>query len=186
VRYFFERLQQREATVKHHNGIQLFAVGEKTKKEIERFGWAVAALPETFNAESLLEAMDTTAIAGKHFLIPHGNLGREILPETLRHCGAEVDVVTAYQTLKPSTSDIVHLEQLLLKKEIDVITFFSPSSVKNFLDSVPYFIQEDCLIAVIGPTTAQAIEEHGLRVDVIAEQATAESLVMSIAQKFEQ
>jgi uroporphyrinogen-III synthase len=40
------------------------------------------------------------------------------------------------------------------------------------------------VIAVIGPTTADAVKETGLEVDIVAEQQTVESLVHGIKDHF--
>jgi uroporphyrinogen III methyltransferase/synthase len=38
------------------------------------------------------------------------------------------------------------------------------------------------VVAVIGPATAKTAEEHGLHVDVLAAEASAESLVAALAE----
>ena len=70
---------------------------------------------------------------------------------------------------------------MLQNGEIDIITFTSSSTVKNFVqlvgrESVP----EGVKIACIGPITAQTAEEHGLKPDIVAEEYTIEGLVQAI------
>jgi len=183
VRYFFGRVETHGTVSEVLGGIALFAVGEKTKKAIESFRREVLWVPETFNAESLAKSFRNEEVAGKRFLFPRGNLGGETLMEKLRALGAMVDAVTVYRTVKPSASDVERIKPMIDQKQIDVITFFSPSSVKNFLEMMPGFEQGRVQIAVIGETTAQAVRQQGLRVDVIAPKATAESLAYSIARE---
>jgi len=183
VKSFIGRVELRGKASEILNGIKLFAVGEKTRKTIESYQCKVASVPETFTAESLAKSFVKEEIAGKRFLFPHGNLGRDVLIEELRKMGAEVDAVTVYQTIKPSAQDADRIKQMLANKEIDVITFFSSSSVKNFLELLPNFEQNSIKIAVIGQTTARAVRECGLHPDIIAKEATSESLAISIAQR---
>ena len=67
----------------------------------------------------------------------------------------------------------------MIQDGIDVVTFTSSSTVRNLVT----LLGEDStqlsssLIACIGPVTAKTAEEMGLRVDLIAENATVEGLV---------
>ena len=71
-----------------------------------------------------------------------------------------------------------------IENKIDIATFFSPSSVRNFLEILGVETVQHALIAVIGPTTAEAVKEAGLEVNIVAKQQTAESLVHGIVEHF--
>lgn len=52
--------------------------------------------------------------------------------------------------------------------DFDMLVFFSPSGVHSLLHNFPDFQQGDLSIATFGPTTAQAVRDAGLRLDLEA------------------
>jgi len=138
----------------------------------------VDVVPENFVAESLIESIEK--IKGQRFLLPRAKVAREILPEQLRKMGAVVDVVPAYQTILPSPSTSA-LEKRLKEGSIDVITFTSSSTVKNFLTLMGDKSEiKKAKIACIGPITAKTAQDAGLNVDIMPEQYTVSSLLDAI------
>ncbi|MFZ6846791.1 uroporphyrinogen-III synthase [Undibacterium sp. RuRC25W] len=53
------------------------------------------------DSETLLEVLDTDALAGKKVLIVRGNGGREFLSDALRSAGAEVQLLSSYERMTP-------------------------------------------------------------------------------------
>ena len=62
----------------------------------------------------------------------------------------------------------------------DAVLFTSSSTVRNLVGIAgkPHM---STIVACIGPQTAKTAEEHGLRVDVLAEISTPEGLVEALA-----
>ncbi|WP_353189714.1 uroporphyrinogen-III synthase [Pandoraea pnomenusa] len=54
-----------------------------------------------FDSEALLEQLNLTALAGRRVLLVRGDGGRELLADTLRANGAQVDIVSAYTRRAP-------------------------------------------------------------------------------------
>ena len=52
--------------------------------------------------------------------------------------------------------------------DFDMVVFFSPSGVQSLLKNFPDFKQGKMAIATFGPTTAKAVKEAGLRLDLEA------------------
>lgn len=52
--------------------------------------------------------------------------------------------------------------------DYDMLVFFSPAGIASLLKNFPNFEQGDIKIACFGPTTAKAIKDAGLRLDVEA------------------
>jgi uroporphyrinogen III methyltransferase / synthase len=71
---------------------------------------------------------------------------------------------------------------MLTNGEIDIITFTSSSTVKNFVKLIGASVPEGVKIACIGPITAQTVEEYGLKPDIVAEESTVEGLVTAISE----
>ena len=78
------------------------------------------------------------------------------------------------------------LEKKILDGEIDAVTFTSSSTVDNFVGMFDQHRPEDLLakvrIAVIGPSTAEAANRRGLKVDVMPSEASVEALAQEIVR----
>ncbi len=64
----------------------------------------------------------------------------------------------------------------------DMMIFFSPSGIVSLKENLPDFEQGDMKIACFGPTTAAAIKEAGLRLDLEAPTSEAPSMTMALEQ----
>ena len=163
----------------------VFAVGEKTRHAAEQFGIPFAAMPEVYDAKHLAIALARTDVRGKRFLFPKGNLASNVISFALLEHGASVDEVIVYETVQPPAENIDTVRRMFEHKEIDIVTFFSPSSVSNFLATIPGELLTDAVIAVIGQTTAAAARNLSVPVHIVAEHATSAYLVTSIVRYYE-
>lgn len=68
----------------------------------------------------------------------------------------------------------------VLKKEYDVICFFTPSGVKSLFDNVPRFQQNGTVIGAFGNNTSKAVEEAGLTLTIKAPEPQAPSMVAAL------
>ncbi len=68
------------------------------------------------------------------------------------------------------------------KFDYDMLIFFSPSGISSLLKNFPDFKQEDIKIGCFGPTTAKAVKEAGLRLDIEAPTAEAPSMTAALDQ----
>ena len=144
-------------------------------------------VPERYQAEGILESLNSDEMRGKNVLIPRAAKARDVLPETLRQWGAGVDVVEAYRTSAPAF-DPREVRQRLERGDVDMVTFTSSSTVSNFvqlcgggsLDS----IVRGVAIASIGPITGKTIEELGGAVTVLARESTIDGLVDAMIEYF--
>ena len=65
-------------------------------------------------------------------------------------------------------------------KDYDMLVFFSPAGIKSLLESVPNMEQGDRFIASFGSTTAQAVHDAGLRLDLEAPSPGVPSMTMAL------
>jgi uroporphyrinogen III methyltransferase/synthase len=99
-----------------------------------------------------------------------------------------VHEIPAYETLKAveNTDDLV---QKLKDNQIDLITFTSSSTVKNFKALLPpddfKTLMQGVVIASIGPITSDTAEELGFEVQITAESYTIPGLVEAILQNYQ-
>lgn len=180
---FLERLRIGGKAVESIRSLQVGAIGPETAKRLASAGITASLVPERYQAEGILDAVKPGAVRGRRILIPRAAEAREILPETLRAWGATVDVVVAYRTELPDV-DTAPLAEILRRRGIDVITFTSSSTVKNF---VRLFgggnlaeIAGGSVIACIGPITAGAVEQAGGRPEIVAAEYTINGLTRAI------
>jgi uroporphyrinogen III methyltransferase/synthase len=179
VRFFVEAASRAKALPALR--ARVVCVGPATARAARGLGLAVHLVPaKRFDAEGLLEAIRSAfPISGQRVLLPRAAAARNLLPEALRRDGAAVDVVAVYRT-EPARGDPAVLSARLVRGEIDALTFTSPSTVRHFLgvlDEAARRAARRCVVAALGPVTAQTLGEAGLAPDVVAERAEASALV---------
>ncbi|MFM8551460.1 MAG: uroporphyrinogen-III synthase, partial [Nitrospiraceae bacterium] len=184
IRPFMERLSGQGLDSRALSGIRIGCIGPRTAQELARYGLRADLIPSTFQAEGLVEALQASGVSGKRVLIPRAAVARELLPEQLRALGAEVSVVTAYQTVSPP-ADRAWLKELLRQGAIHTITFASSSTVRNFsqfFDSRQEMqsLTAGTAVACIGPITAQTAADMGIPATITADANTIPALVQAI------
>lgn len=186
VARFFERLAFHDLDLRELHGIRIAAIGEVTAREIEKRGIKVELLPGDFRAEGLIELFKSENLNGKRILIPRAREARDILPLTLGEMGAQVDVVTAYESRMPGKRKTEKIKKMLSTGEIDVITFTSSSTVRNFFAAAGTFkpASGKPLFACIGPITEKTLSEAGYETDIVPAEYTVEKLTDAIAFYF--
>jgi uroporphyrinogen III methyltransferase/synthase len=185
IRCFAARAAERGRSLAELSA-KVVCVGPKSAEATLREGLFVNTIPaERYDAEGLLEAIAKhLPPAGRRFLLPRAAIGRETLCDGLRAAGAEVDAVTVYHNVPPD-ADGPALRQRLRDGELDVLTFTSPSTVRHFLALLDDESREAagrCLVAAIGPVTAQALRQEGLAPNVVPERASAPALVETLVR----
>ena len=110
----------------------------------------------------------------ERFLLPCSDMYKEGLAEAMESEGLSFDKAIIYRTLSSDLSDMKK------KFDYDVITFFSPSGVKSLFDNFPKFKQNTTRIAAFGKTTAKAVQEHGLRLDIEAPLPELQSMASAL------
>lgn len=183
VQRFLQRLRNKGKDLRELYGIKIGAIGAKTAKQLEHAGISVDEVPSDFRAEGLIEIFSGTDVKGKKFLIPRAKAARTILPDTLRNMGAQVDVAPAYETVAPEKNERDAVKRLLKDGKIDVITFTSSSTAKNFFEQIGS-IPRDTVIASIGPITAKTVKELGYDTEIMPDKYTVEDLTQAISDYF--
>ncbi len=195
VRFFFRRcrLLGRQPSVL---GSRCAVAGEATRAALQEEGVHGAFMPRQSSAAALATEMSgemateiSGELAGKQVLLPRSDLAGDELPTALRAAGARVTAVVAYCTAAPESLDAGALG-LLRRGEADALAFFSPSALHHLArdlgSEAMRALEGRVALAAIGPTTAAAIRDAGLRVAVEAPKATADSLVAELERYFAQ
>ncbi|MDI6783057.1 MAG: uroporphyrinogen-III C-methyltransferase [bacterium] len=185
VEKFFDRLAEKKLDCRQFKNAQLAAIGPATAEALKEKGFIADIVPSEYRAEGIIEAFAPLDLSRKKILLARALEARDILPEQLKQRGAKVDVVPVYKTIKPVGAQRAAPDKL---KSLDVITFASSSSVRNFVEmfSKEEFkeIISSAAIAVIGPITAQTARELGLPIAIEATEYTIPGLVTAIRTYF--
>ncbi|MFH0812132.1 MAG: uroporphyrinogen-III synthase [Pseudomonadota bacterium] len=187
VNFFFQRLKKKGRDYHSLHNIRIGAIGPRTAEQIERFHLPVDIIPNEFRAESMVDALEKDGISGRRFLLPRAEKAREVLPEEIKQRGGYIDVVTAYRTSK-GEGNVQEIKVLFQKRLIDVVTFTSSSTVKNFVDllsggTLPDLIK-GCVVASIGPVTAKTAASLGIKTDIMPEEYTIQGLTEAMVDYF--
>jgi uroporphyrinogen III methyltransferase / synthase len=178
VHLLFEAMaaQGRDARALANAGVA--AIGSGTEAALAAHGVIADIVPERFVGEELVEALAKLELDGKPVLVARAAEARELLPDALRKQGAQVDVVTLYETVaEPPDPDAVERA-----READFITFTSSSTVRNYMEATGNGIPKGARVVSIGPVTSEAAREAGLEVDVEAERHDIDGLVEALLQ----
>jgi uroporphyrinogen III methyltransferase / synthase len=187
VRFFLDRLETLGMDLRVLKGLRIGVIGPATAQALKAYHLRPDLVPEQYQAEYLLEALSEIPLRHKKVLVPRAAQAREVLPDGLRQLGAEVTVVSAYQTL-PADSAGAGLEEALSRGEVDCLTFTSSSTVIQFLALFPrqkiLQLLKKVTIACIGPITAKTARDNGLSVSIVAEEYTIPGLVQAIERYY--
>ena len=161
-------------------------VGPATRGKAVEAGFAVAHMAQSHVGVALADELGTR-LRGKKILLPRSDRANPDLPSALIAAGAKVTEVVAYRTLRTAEADQERLARVV-RGEVDAILFFSPSAVQSFLEAAGRkqfeALQSRVAIAAIGPVTARALRGSGLTQIVVAEEATADSVVRGLSSFF--
>jgi len=187
VKFFFERLFAKGMDVRALHDLKTATIGPATSKKLLGFGLNSDIIPQTYRAESIVEAFMKKEVNGEKILLPRAKEARPVLPVELGKMGADVDEVAAYCTKKvPDRANL--LIKKLQEKKIDLITFTSSSTVKNFRDLLPSenlkTLMAGVTIASIGPITADTAIKSGFDVHIVAKTFTIKGLCEAICEYY--
>lgn len=188
VHYFFEWLKKYKIDIRKFAQAKIAAVGPKTGEALLERGILVDQQADRYDAEGLLEKLESFVKAGEHVLLPRGDLARSILPEQLQERGVHAEEISVYETIIANNQDPLVIDWLQ-EQHIHMLTFTSSSTVTNLIKVLEHHGVEDPIslmkqypIASIGPITSNSLRKLDLKVTVEAEEATIESLTAAIIQ----
>lgn len=165
------------------------AIGPATESALKDIGLHVDLVPSEFVTAAFIKAFADRlhgSMKGVKVFLPRGNMAKPDLPDALRSYGCTVVELIAYRNVPGS--GVEPLVQAIAAGEVDVLTFASSSSVKNFINgaeslrkgAVGFDYTTFPKVFCIGPVTAATAKEAGLPVAAVAEHYDAEGLLRSI------
>lgn len=164
---------------------RLAAIGPATAGALNDRGLQADFVPDSYVAEEVAAGLPLTA--DDRILLPRAEGARPVLPADLKARGAVVDEIHIYQSVP---AEVTVEAERRLQVGVDALTFTSPSTAEAFTGAVrragldPRDLAGDPLVACIGPITAEAADQLGYHVSVVAEDYTAEGLVAALASHY--
>jgi uroporphyrinogen III methyltransferase/synthase len=165
-------------------GLKVAAVGGVTAAALREWGIEPDLVPADEQSASGLLAdwppFDEVLDPINRVFLPRADIATDTLVAGLQEIGWEVDDVTAYRTVR-AAPPAAPIRDAIKNGSYDAVVFTSSSTVRNLV-GIAGKPHTSTVVACIGPATAKTAEEHGLRVDVLASEPSAASVVDSLAE----
>ncbi|MFC4224148.1 uroporphyrinogen-III synthase [Lysinibacter cavernae] len=169
----------------HHNavippGTKVAAVGETTAAAFAAAGYTVDITPLRENtAYGLLEEWHEIREGSPlKVLTLRSNTAVPVLTKGLLALGHDVTQVVAFRTVGVPVTD--RIREDVASGKINALLITSGSVAEQVREQFPN-LPEGTLLACVGPQTKKDAEARGLRIDVVADERTTESLVNAVA-----
>lgn len=184
VRAVREKLEEYGLDARSFAGLKIAAVGEGTASALLAFGVRADLAPTGEQSSHGLLAewppYDELLDPINRVFLPRADIATETLAAGLAELGWEVEDITAYRTVRAAPPPATTREAIK-SGGFDAVVFTSSSTVRNLV-GIAGKPHPTTVVACIGPQSAKTAEEHGLRVDVLPEESTLESLATALAE----
>ena len=149
--------------------MKYFCVSEQTANYLQKY--IVIRKRKIFSGQRT--AKDLMELIKKHktekFIFPCSSIRKNDIPNFLKENEYTYVEAIIYETAASDLSDLADVNY-------DIIAFFSPSGIQSLLRNFPDFKQNNTRIAAFGPTTAKAVTDAGLLLDIQAPHPNAPSM----------
>ncbi len=171
VDHFFRICQ--EAKLEMPAEMKYFCISDQTANYLQKY----IVLRKRKLFVGLRTAADLFDVIKKHkgekFLYPCSDIRKDDLPEFMRANNLKFTEAVIYRTVASDLSDLSDVKY-------DCLAFFSPSGISSLFVNFPDFVQDGTRIAAFGPTTAKAVRDAGLILDIEAPMPNAPSMTGAI------
>ena len=173
VDHFFRIAEEMRITVP--DTMKYFCVSEAIAFYLQKY--IVYRKRKIFFGKSRFD--DLLEVIEKHnkekFLLPLSDMYQESIPNKLNKLKVNFKIAILYRTVASDLSDLSDVNY-------DVLVFFSPSGINSLLENFPDFKQNNTKIAAFGHTTAKAVKDANLRLDIQAPMPETPSMTMALDQ----
>ncbi len=173
VDHFFRICEELRITVP--DSMKYFCISESTAYYLQKY--IVYRKRKIFYGNGNFSDLMDLIIKHKEetFLVPLSDIHKKEIPKTLKEQKIKFTKAIIYRTICSNLTD-------LPISDYDMLVFFSPSGIKSLKQNFPKFKQDSIKIASFGNTTACAVEQAGLRLDIKAPMPEAPSMTMALDQ----
>ncbi len=153
--------------------MKYFCISDQTSNYLQKY--IVIRKRKIFSG--LKDTKDLLEIIKKHknekFLFPCSDIRKNDIPDFLRENGFNFTEAIMYHTVAADLSDLKNVYY-------DILAFFSPSGINSLFVNFPDFKQNNTRIAAFGPSTARAVKDANLFLDIEAPLPNAPSMTGAI------
>ena len=173
VDHYFRMCQEMRITVPET--MKYFCISESTAFYLQKY--VLYRKRKIFHGKQTI--FDLMEVIKKHkeetFLLPCSDVHKEAIADELEKQKIKFAKAVMYKTVASDLSDLANVNY-------DVLVFFTPSGIKSLFKNFPKFKQNKTRIACFGSTTAEAVKEAGLKLDIHAPTPKAPSMAMALEQ----
>jgi uroporphyrinogen III methyltransferase/synthase len=164
---------------------KLCAIGPVTREELQKKGLRVNLMPAVYSTEGLRELFSEIKVRDRRIVFIRSSEGNKEIIRFLEGKGALVKDIVIYQLGRKDITEFKNLLEGLVRYKPDYIIFTSSLTFEIFFELSKELKREKEIfrgakIAAIGDLTAETITKEGLKVDIVAEKGTFESLLNEI------
>ncbi len=164
------------------DGVQVLAIGPKTKKALEAHAIWAKMVPSTYSSEGIVKEF---SFPRRHVEVLRSDHGNPVLIKGLEAGGAIVHETILYDIVPLRGEAQEALVREALAGRIDAFTFTSTMTAKSLLlEAESMGVLEPLKealnskkVAAIGNPTAGFLKESGIRVDVVPRNFTFEEMI---------
>jgi uroporphyrinogen-III synthase len=171
VDHFFHICQ--ELKIETPADMKYFCISDQTSNYLQKY--IVIRKRKIFTG--LKDTKDLVEIIKKHknekFLFPCSDIRKNDIPDFLKENGYIFTEAVIYHTVASNLADLTNVYY-------DILAFFSPSGINSLFVNFPEFKQNNTRIAAFGATTARAVRDAGLVLDIEAPLPNAPSMTGAI------
>ena len=171
VDHFFRMCEETRVNVPE--SLKYFCLSESTAYYLQKY--VVYRKRKIFHGKQKFE--DLIDVIRKHknekFLLPCSDIHKRNITDLLEKYNIKFTKSVFYRTVCSALSDLANVNY-------DMLVFFSPSGIESLLKNFPDFKQNKTRIAAFGATTAKAVKEAGLNLNVHAPAPGLPSMSMAI------
>jgi uroporphyrinogen-III synthase len=195
VKYLFEAADTLKQTSQLMEGLAktiMIAIGPRTAEALQECHIKVDLVPTKYSSDGLIECFQDRNILGKKIRIPRTSNATPTLTEKLKEMGANVEEIYVYESGLPMDEKLkAKFYEDLTCGRIDAIVFGSGLSAKNIfkmlsekapMERLRKIIKDKVTTVAIGPTTAEALREMDIKVDVVPEDYLFENSLAALAE----
>ena len=155
--------------------MKYFCISEQTANYLQKY--IVIRKRKIFSGTKT--ARDLIEVIKKHpkekYIFPCSNIRKSDIPDFLTESNYQYSEAIIYNTVASNLSDLAEVNY-------DIIAFFSPSGIHSLFSNFPGFKQNETRIAAFGPTTAKAVTDRELHLDIQAPIPNAPSMTGAIEE----
>ncbi|WP_255169301.1 uroporphyrinogen-III synthase [Natrononativus amylolyticus] len=156
-------------------------IGPKTGDAVREAGYAVDIVPGEYTSSGLVATLESE-VGGARVEVARSDHGSPVLLEGLAAAGAYVHETVLYRLVRPEGSG--ESAERAAAGELDAACFTSSLTVEHFLEAAAargvcetaVAGLEDATVGVIGEPTRETATARGIDVDLVASEATFETL----------